>query len=58
MRGIGNRVKKKSNPPDDRGQSQRFMDTARQLDADETGKSFDKALCAIVAPKKKRTRSK
>ncbi len=36
---------KKTRPePDDLGQSQRFMDVARQLESDETGSLFDQAM--------------
>lgn len=50
MPGIGNRVKKKSKPPDQTKQSQRFIETAKALKVDESGKEFDRALSAIIAP--------
>jgi len=50
MRGTGNRVKKKSKPPDHTKQSQRFIETAKALKVDESGKEFDRALSVIIAP--------
>ena len=42
---INNPVKKDKKPkPDDKEQSQRFVETAKQLESDESGKSFEKAL--------------
>ena len=37
--------------PDDPEQSKRFEETARQVEADESGKSFERAI-EIVAPVK------
>lgn len=38
----------KQNPkPDDEEQSQRFVDTARQLGVDESGRSFERAFISI-----------
>jgi len=37
--------------PDDSEQSKRFKETARQLETDETGKSFQRAIKAVVPPK-------
>ncbi len=37
--------------PDDPEQSKRFEETARLLEVDETGKSFNKAIKGVVAPK-------
>ena len=46
--------KKRDVKPDDRGQSQRFVETAKKLEADESGKSFEKAMKAISPrPQKK-----
>jgi hypothetical protein len=44
---------RKSMTPDDTEQSQRFVDMARELEADETGGEFRKALKKI-APLKER----
>jgi hypothetical protein len=33
-------------------QSERFKETARKLDADESGKEFERALDKIVPPKR------
>jgi hypothetical protein len=38
--------------PDDKEQSKRFIDTARELEVDESGKDFDKALNTLIPPKK------
>jgi hypothetical protein len=57
MRSLGGNVaKKKKQKPDDKEQSQRFVETARELEADESGKSFDKALKNVV-PKKTRSKT-
>ncbi len=38
--------------PDDPDQSQRFKETARELEADETGAAFTRALDVSVTPAK------
>ena len=38
-------------------QSERFIETARKLDADDTGLQFKRALEALVPPKKARRES-
>jgi len=43
----------KSHKPDDPEQSRRFEEKARELGADESGKSFDKAMRAISRRKKR-----
>ena len=40
--------------PDDKTQSQKFVDTARKIGTDETGKAFESALKAIT-PKPRKT---
>jgi hypothetical protein len=49
-------VKKKNEkttlPPDNAEQSRRFVETARKLDADESGRKFAKAFKKVV-PKKR-----
>jgi hypothetical protein len=35
----------------DKQQSERFIETARKLGADETGRTFDKAFERVVPPK-------
>jgi hypothetical protein len=37
--------------PDDPEQSKRFIETARQIEADETGETFRRAFERIVPPK-------
>ena len=39
---------------DDKEQSQRFVETAKQLEVDKSGKSFDRALKAVVHKIKKK----
>ena len=39
--------------PDDPEQSKRFEETARQLEADESGKLFKKSLKIVAPPKPK-----
>jgi hypothetical protein len=43
--------------PDDAEESKRFVDAARQLESDESGKSFERAFGA-VAPKKPKPKEK
>lgn len=45
-------------PQDNPEQSKRFEETARQLEADESGKAFKKALKIVVPPKPAATRSR
>lgn len=51
-------MKKEKRKPDDEAQSQRFVETARQLGSDEDGKAFIQTL-NVIAPnrQKKETRS-
>ncbi len=42
----------KKPPPDNPDQSKRFVDTAKALDVDESGKAFARAF-KVVVPKKK-----
>ena len=37
----------------DKAQTKRFIDKARELEADETGKRFERALGKIVPPKRR-----
>ena len=46
------RTKKKNPDPDDKEQSQRFVETAKALESDESGKLFERALKSITSPKK------
>jgi hypothetical protein len=39
----------------DKAQSARFIETARMLGVDETGKEFDRAVRSIVPPKSKKS---
>ena len=43
--------------PDDKSQKERFIETARELEADESGKAFDRAFKRIVPPKRCRKES-
>lgn len=52
---IGGNVAKKPKPkPDDEEQSRRFVETARELVADESGKAFDRAISSITSSKSKK----
>ena len=42
--------KKIERPPDDKEQSRRFVETAEKLEADESGKAFERALTAVTLP--------
>jgi hypothetical protein len=44
--------RKQKLPPDDQKQSQRFIETAREIGADETGEAFERAFKKIVPPKR------
>jgi hypothetical protein len=43
--------KKPKPEPDDTEQSQRFVETARKLEVDESGKSFERAISATLSKK-------
>ena len=43
--------KKPKPEPDDKEQSQRFVETAQELEIDESKKAFERALSAIVTSK-------
>jgi hypothetical protein len=47
------RKRKRKTKTEDKAQSKRFIETARALEADETGAAFERAL-NIIAPKKHR----
>jgi hypothetical protein len=44
-------AKRRVPKPDDPEQSRRFVEAARQIEADETGEAFDRAFRKIVPPK-------
>ena len=46
--------KRKKLEPDDKEQSARFLEDARRLGVDESGKSFQRALKVIAPPNKPR----
>jgi hypothetical protein len=51
--GEGKNVAKKPKPkPDDKEQSQRFVETAKALEADESGKVFERAFKKVARPQK------
>lgn len=56
MRGTGKsaKPKPKSKPPplEDAEQFQRFIETAEALEVDKSGKSFERALRAVIPSKK------
>jgi hypothetical protein len=43
--------KRRDPKPDDPAQSKRFVETAREIEADESGDLFQRALEKIVPPK-------
>jgi hypothetical protein len=49
--------KKQTPKPDDAKQSQRFVETARKLGSDESGKAFDLVI-GVIAPAKNAYRRK
>jgi hypothetical protein len=51
----GKRGKRKpKGKPDNPAQSKRFMEAAKALGVDESGKAFDKAMRTLLKPKGKR----
>jgi len=44
--------KPKAVRPKEKTQAERFVETARQIGADETGKAFERAFEKIVPPKR------
>jgi len=44
---------KKPPPKNEKPQRERFIDTAREIEADESGKAFDRAFGKVVKPAKK-----
>jgi hypothetical protein len=52
----GNPMPKKKRRDTQEKQSRRFVETARALEADESGKAFERALKVIVPPLKAKKR--
>ncbi|MFA6244774.1 MAG: hypothetical protein WC655_27770 [Candidatus Hydrogenedentales bacterium] len=52
MNPTGKAGKPRNKPPDLKGKTQheRFVETAKALEVDETGKAFEKAVAIIVQP--------
>ncbi len=46
---------KKANPLSQKEQSERFKETARELEADESGKAFERAMGVLIKPKSGRS---
>lgn len=44
---------KSKRKPDDKAQSERFKEKAREIEADETGEVFEEAFKKIAPPKEK-----
>ena len=42
---------KRKSKPDDRAQSERFKEKARELEADESGEAFERALKKVLPEK-------
>jgi len=49
--------RKPNPPPDDPEQSKRFLDTAKEVEADQDEKALDRTLKNIAADKRKRSSS-
>jgi hypothetical protein len=41
----------KPHPPDDPAQSERFLSTAKEIEADESGVSFERVMKAVMPAK-------
>lgn len=54
----GRKGGKRKGAGDDKAQSERFKETARQLGVDETGEAFERAMDKIIPPIKKRVAKK
>jgi hypothetical protein len=54
MAKIPNKMPKQASKCDDPEQSKRFIETAREIGADESGEEFRKALKKIAPPKKRK----
>jgi hypothetical protein len=54
MRGTGNRKKKP--PLYDKEQSDRFVETAKKVEVDESGKAFKRAMQSLPHQRQKRDR--
>ena len=50
--------RKPNPPPDDKAQAQRFVETAKQLESDESGKQFEAAVKVVVPPYDKPKKAK
>jgi hypothetical protein len=48
--------RKPSPPPDDPEQSKRFIDTAREIETDESPEAFERAFKKVVPPKTPRAK--
>jgi hypothetical protein len=46
--------KEKARGKDEKPQAERFIEAARQIGADETGESFERAFAKIIPPRHKR----
>ena len=49
-------AKKRKPKKDDIEQSRRFVETARELEADESGEDFDDAMDSLAKPSDRRSR--
>ena len=50
--------RKPNPPPDDKEQAKRFIDSAKALEADESGRQFEAALKIVVPPHDKPKKAK
>ena len=57
MRSLGGNVAKKPKH-DDKEQSQRFVGTAKELESDESGKGFKRAMDSLLPKKKPKTKKR
>jgi hypothetical protein len=55
MRGVKGKPKKRKAPtkPDNRAQSERFINAAKALEVDESGKAFERAMDKVASVKPK-----
>ena len=44
---------KAKSEPDDKAQKERFIEKARELEADDSGEEFERAFKKVVPPKRK-----
>ena len=58
VRGVKGKKRKPKTEPDNKAQSERFIQAARSLGVDESGQAFKRAMDALLPAKKKAKKRK